>query len=101
MTDYAAQARALAAHSPTVTSLKRSAPSRPAPVRPAGWEKLSPMERRARQFVGQAQEQAQDQEQAQAKRAANLPSNWLAPGTTAQDRRAWMLEHGKDAHHGE
>jgi hypothetical protein len=62
---------------------------------------MTPAEQRAHQLATQTREQARDREQAQAKLRPALPSNWLAPGTTAQDRRAWMLEHGKDVHHGE
>jgi hypothetical protein len=57
---------------------------------------MTPAEKRAHQFVGQAQEQARDRQQAQEKLRPALPSNWLAPGTTAQDRRAWLLEHNKE-----
>ena len=101
MPDYAAQARALTAHgSPSTPGLKRAAPAAPAPVRPAGWDRMTPAERRAHQLATQAQGQANDRQQAQARQAANMPANWSAG--SAIDRRTWMLEHaGKDFQHGE
>jgi hypothetical protein len=92
MTDYAAQARALAAHSPTVTSLKRAAPAAPAPARPTGWDRMTPAERRAHQLVAQAQGQARDRQQAVAAQKRNLPENWERG--SAMDKREWLLRHG-------
>jgi hypothetical protein len=101
MPDYAAQARALTAHgSPSTPGLKRAAPAAPAPVRPAGWDRMTPAEKRAHQLATQAQGQAKDRQQAIALQKRNLPANW-GQGS-AVDKREWLLEHGgKDFQHAE
>jgi hypothetical protein len=88
---YIAQVRASAAGSPTLTSIKRAA-SKPAPARPAGWDRMSATERRAHQLVAQTQKRVQDRDQAIVAQKRNLPSNWERG--SAIDKREWMLANG-------